>query len=984
MQAPRASKAKAPAQSTPDEAIAKENVKKQLPSENRRFSRSHGVTEKQQAELAARFPDWDFKFGSGAIHPHAVGATERAITEQLLYERISKKYGSGVRITDIGGNANRHFTAGRANVHSCNPVLSAADAVRRHPDNYLAGAKYCNQPAADCTLSTDVYLAIHAIYYLTKDEVLSLLHRSGKKRLYATAHEFTSLYGEMHIVDGAAESKYEVFIDRDEMKVHMRVDGNHTGYTHNASLWLNETNYFSAKGKAMAWSSSKIGDTFLYEFVEAPLGMQPELAHSMPLCDSLNRRDHYGPTDGMVSYGDQAELRPTLAKISLTHQRIVSFGPFAISFSKGRSAVLVPKDIIVHVGNQMVGKERNEKTFQSCIHLMRCALKKFGVPETMKSVCLTYGSAMAFVYSLKDEIYAFNNLQKPMYKRMFASLSSALTFQDLLCCSLGTAVNITDRAETARTAQVSYDLNKVTPVIVGSFDTQVAWPDGLPGVETSLPIQPMADGSSLAEIAETDPREDYPPQFHVNCPVFTPIQVVVPTPSKNNEYRALANRALVATPKEDAASWRAVHDCARNHAKIVNPVVDPYDTLFLAWNAKFPESVQKLNRVAYADILERGLTRHDLKMKMFVKRELTLKTGEAFEDFDPRAIQGCSAEMNVGYGPFIWHLSKNLCAAWHADFRICYTSGMTAEGVGKWRAQFGDDEDLTIIELDESRYDAHQAMGAHRCSQILKTAGGIDDYDYPKFVESNIYRKQGTSKHFRYQVDGTMTSGKADTSLANSFLNGCKLDALLQRYGFKEGEYRMLVNGDDSLVVVSRSLTEMRRDALKKFLVRENKLLGFSTKCKIRSDWHEVEYCSGLFWPVADGYVLGPKIGRRLPKLGFGLRRLSNPEVKSMVTGMQRELGHIPILSQYAKTCAKFTKAFKAKPGIAYFDKEAAYKNQVAVDHKTSNATAVFFEARYGVSLTICEQSMDDCLGDLQALTDCVHYPMMHVFAIDN
>lgn len=973
------------AQSLPDVSKAKDNAKKLLPRENRRFSRSHGVTDKQMAVLTARFPDWDFKFGSGAIHPHAVGATERAITEQLLYEQITRKHGNEVAITDIGGNANRHFMAGRANVHSCNPVLSAADAVRRQPGNYVPGAAYCNLRSSDCTLSPDVYLAVHSIYYLTKDEVLSHLHRSKLKRFYASAHEFNSLYGKMHVVDDAAESTYEVFIDKDEMMVHMQVDGNHTGYTHSACLWLNETNYYSSKGKAMAWNSSKIGDTYLYEFVDAPLGLVSERARPMPLCDSLNRKDHYGPTDGMVAYGDQAELRPTLMKLALNHQRIVSCGPFTVSFSTGRSAVLIPKDIVVYVGNQMVGKERNEKTLQSCIHLMRCALKKFAIPEGMKSTCLTYGSAMAFVYSIKDEIHAFNNLCKPTYKRLFAQLTRALSFQDLFCCSVGVEAEITpsSRRETARDVCSAYDLSKVTPVIVGSFNGREAWPKGLPGVESTMPLKEMDAKATISELEEQDPRIEYAPQFHVNCPIFTPIQVVVPNPSKNNEQRALVNRALVKTPVEDSESWKAVHSYARYHAKLVDPVVDPYDHLFLSWNAKFPEAAQKLNRTAYAKVLESGLTRHDLKMKMFVKRETTLKTGEEFEDFDPRAIQGCSAEMNVSYGPFIWRLSKNLGSVWNADNRICYTSGMTAEEIGDWRGDFGEDDDLTIIELDESRYDAHQSLGAHVCSGLLKKAGGMRDYDLPTFVENNVYRKVGTSRHFRYAVDGTMTSGKADTSLSNSFMNGCKLDCLLRRFGFADTEYKMLVNGDDSLVVVRRSLTTKRREALKEYLVRENRKLGFTTKCKVRTDWHEVEYCSGLFWPVERGYVLGPKIGRRLPKMGFGLRQLDEAEVKSMVTGMRLELGHLPILSLYVAACERFTKTIKTKPGVTYVDKEAQYKNQVSIKHKSSAATSVFFEARYGISLTFCELSFTDCLSQLQTITDCVHFPLMHVFAVD-
>jgi hypothetical protein len=953
---------------------------------NRIFSRGHSLTKDQLAALTARHPDWVFKFGNGSLHPHPLGATERAISEQLVVEEITRKYGAGCFIVDIGGNANRHARAGRSNIHSCNPIISAADAVRRHPDNYDQGAAYCNLRTQDCPLIPDVYIAIHSLYYLSKEDILRFVLESKKNRLYAVVHCFTNLYGSFHTVNDVPESTYETFYDGESLNVHMRVHGNHTGYTHSACGWLFETNYYSDGQFAMAWTSTPVGDSYIIEFVATIPGLAQETARDMPLCTSLNRADHYGRVDGIRSYGDQAEFAPTLQALSITTGMTISCGPFTLTTLTSKKHILIPKDLVVHVSNDIIGLERNEKTLAMCVGRMRTALKKFNVPASMKKDCLTYGSAFAFIHNLDDELAAFNALCTSPMTKLYARLSNALSLGPLGCCSPTAEVNYENKRQTTANMMAKlYSISHTTPPIKGSFDARVAWPKGLPGYESQMPLSTIKAGAHISDYGEPDTKV-YAPQLHVNAPIFTPIQAVVPNPSKNNEEKALVNRALVETYEEDPALWNEVHAHAKRLTRHFDEITAPFDSLFKLWVAKFPKAQRSRLETAYVTVKRRGLLTSDLIMKMFVKREVTLKSGESVEDFDPRAIQACTDELNAAYGPFIWACSKRLCAEWCLGERICYTSGMTAEAIGSWRKDFDGSDQLTIIELDESRYDAHQGRGMVRCSQVLKYACGIANYDLPSEVEGRTYLKSGRSRHFSYRVPGTMTSGKADTSVSNSFGNGVKLDYLLQKFGFKTSEYRMLVNGDDSLVVVDKSLSAARTLELQNFLVDENKKLGFKTKCKVRTEWHEVEYCSGLFWPVADGYVLGPKIGRRLPKLGFGITALAPSQVASMVEGMANDLSHIPVLSVYYKACVKLLptlKLDKKKKQKEYVDKEAKYKWACAKKHQRTADTDVFFHARYKFSADLCEESLQETLDDLRTMTDCVHYPMMAAFEID-
>jgi hypothetical protein len=963
------------------------------------FSRGHGVSKSQLAELTARFPGWEFKYGEGALHPHPVGAAERAITEQMLYGEIVRKYGDKVKITDIGGNANRHLRSGRTNVHSCNPVLSASDVIRRRPDSYLEGADYCTKIAEKCQFRPDVYLAVHSLYYMSPANILYLVGRSLKGRLYAVCHSFEKLYGGFHYVDDVAESTYQVFAEGDDMRVHMKVNGNHTGYSHSACTWLRESNYLQIGDEAMAWSSQPVGDSHLYEFSVAPLGLDRENHRDLPLCESLNRCDHHGSVGGVIAHGDQSEFRPMLEELKINTGRVVSYGQWTATFFASQRTILVPKDLIVKVGNSMVGMPRTERTLTTCINRMRTHLNKMNVPEAMKSDCLTYGSSLAFVYSLKDEIHAFNSLCRSPVSRLFASLSRALSMSPLGCCDVAADVAPSDRRARERIGKdlaALYSRDYVTPAIAGSFNAREAWPDGLPGVECNMEKKPLKTGARIKETPANEP-DVIRPQLQVNCPIFTPIQAVVPNPSKNNEELALRNRALVDTPAEDTAMWNLVIRHAHRATRGLERIDVQFDELFMTWNAKFPVEVQKRYLLAYANVRQQGLTPKDLMLKMFIKREVTLKTGDVFEDFDPRAIQGCSDEMNVAYGPFIWAASKKLCSTWNPKERICYTSGLTAEDIGAWRATFDGESSTTIVELDESRYDAHQGIGVAACSYVLKQALGIENYHLPAFIETEMMVKRGSSKYFKYRVPGTMTSGKADTSLSNSFVNAMKLDYLLRKFGILEKEIRMLVNGDDSLVVIKRAMTAARTEKLRTFLVEENLKLGFRTKCKIRTEWHEVEYCSGLFWPVEDGYVLGPKIGRRLPKLGFGVTKLTDAQIRSMVIGMKNDLSHVPVLRVYFEYCMKLVrknknqeKANKANKtsdlrvkNATYVDKEAPYKNLCSQVHSATAETEEFFTRRYGFSLRLCEDAMRLSLDQIKTITDCVHYPLMKAFTQD-
>jgi len=935
--------------------------------ENNVFKRHHTVSKVQLLKLQKVFPSWNFDFSSGGEqHPHPLGAAERAICEELVYRDIGR-LGGNLVITDIGGNANRHASMQRKNVHSCNPILSSDDVLRR--SNYRVDASYCDKKVQDCKIVPDVYMSVHSLYYLSPYEILDLVHRSKKGCLFAVVHRFDNFYGTLHDNGDFIESKYEVEDVNGLLHVRMNVTGNFTGYTHSAMQWLC-TSYFHSGRRAMAWNGYPVGDSWIIKFAVAPLGLQSDLYKPLPLLTSLNRNDHHGPVSGVLSPGDEATFKPMMEFLHFRQSHIKSFGSY-MWISRGKAkAVMVPKDLVRLVAVDMVGVPRDKAGLRLCINKMRARVKssKISIPAEMRLICCTYGAALAFVFGLEDEILAFNKLCSPSYKRLYAALIQVMSFERFGgCCCFGRGDSWVDPA----TALV---YNEDRSSLAGPmFDAKRAWPEGLPGVESNMELAPTKEKA----VIKNGSREfiDDKPQFFPVAITFSNYLPVVPYASHNNETVACNNRAIVSTPKADASAWAYVHACSRNECKDL-PFIsnDDVEGDFVAWNSKFKDSRRKNQLRAWEALKRDGLEPNDLIRKSFVKRELTMKGGEEFQDFDPRFIQGNTDKLNVATGPFFNQFSKALCAKWNKNYKITYTSGLTGEEVGSWRDQFSDD-DVTIVEIDESRFDAHQGMDAHMNQRIAFEHCGLADYLYAMDGNNSMRRIRGySSKGVKYSVPYTVPSGDATTSCGNSWTTGIKALSFMNKF-YPLEEWKMVVCGDDTLIVIEGHMSTETKVHLKTDLVKFNLSLGFKTKVKVSHYWSDVEFCSSLFWPTADGTVLGPKIGKRLPKIGFSLRDLDLGEVKGMLLGLNIEAGHVPVIRLYAKHCLKFLRRTEKKE---YTD-DRFWKSMSQKKHFMCEATDIFFMERYGVCPKIAENILDRCLTNT-SLTSCVDYSFMDIF----
>lgn len=984
---------------------------------NRNFAGSPSLL----LELSKRFPAWTFNLRGGSRHPHPLGALERVVCEEMAYRVLTREYCVST-INDIGGNANRHAFAKRVNIHSCNPILCPEDAVRRRTEKYHRNADYCTNISSDCDKIVDGYLSVHSLYYLTRDDIIKLLKKCNKGVLVAVVHRFDNLYGSMHVVDGVPESMYTCAYGDNGLDVTMMVTGNTTPYRHSAMEWLNDATYTNEDG-TMCWTGRDYGDSWVYEFVYLDRSTikypwNHVKASELTMMNSVKSDCHFGPINGIRNFMDNGELAPVLEFLNLNYSEIYSFGTmFGFTlFTTGdaKRRILIPKQIINEVAVTMVGLPRNKDALQVCIRTMKRYLNKLSIPADLKLDCSIYGSALAFVVGLDSELGAFNQLCSVEKHSKYNALNGVLALTGIwsvrkhltigglltgipLCvylfmrckpiinqvfnpkfkvCALLLALGplgVLFRGRKPQTpsniTQQIYNSERQS-VASASFDAQAAWPRGLPGYRSESKLL-TTRGSSTIVASEQDSPPDKPQMFP-NCITFSNYIPIVPYNDSANEIVAVNNRALMQVPAVDRQVF--TQHTEPLIAELANELgIISYDDEhvdFLAWNQHYLPSKQKRNLLAYNNLNTTGWLNRYAVRKSFVKREVTLpketEYGFDFDEMDPRLIQGVSDEANVALGPFMRKVSKRLSEVWNTNHRVFYASGTTGKDIGAWREKFSD-RNVTLIEIDQSRYDAHQGMSCYHIEDSIYTAVGIDQ---TRFARASFCSQKNTigycSNGTKYQVGYTRKSGDQNTSVGNSIINGIVTSAVLKRHGITG---TMVVLGDDNLIVV-----EGHHEFDTVAITNSFEDFGFKAKVKVAHDWHSVEFCSSLFWPVADGYTLGPKIGRRLPKVGFNLRRLTDTLVKGMLIGFEFETGELPCFRVYSTHCLKLLIKVEA---TEYIDPEQQFKIRTTNRPLFCDATADFFYARYGITVEMAEATLKNSLRTALSIKHMVSWELL-------
>jgi len=323
----------------------------------------------QQQILDAYPGSYVTKFPNMGKIDHPLIRYERIFLEQ---EALRHLFRAGVRnVMDVGGAVQRASTVvsainkveqkrlGSPNpvfvYHSCNPCLTAADAVRnlKHKD-FVRKYAELEERVEWCTLqdsknlsSTDALLWNHSLYYFTAEQVLVSLLKTSLKRGLAITHTFDKSEGTF---PGAN------YVKKDG-KVKMNVEGNSFPYMHGDLEWLTSTNAYTATidgtVHTLCWSLIQSGIyTDMYNFV---------------VIEGVIAADYTKET--IVE--EETFADDVLKVLHLTRKRPGPFGVFVFTKDDRTEFTVIPTLVKYAKDTCFVAKKPDEASFRQAVGKMR-------------------------------------------------------------------------------------------------------------------------------------------------------------------------------------------------------------------------------------------------------------------------------------------------------------------------------------------------------------------------------------------------------------------------------------------------------------------------------------------------------------------------------------------------------------------------------------------------------------------------------------
>jgi len=433
---------------------------------------------------------------------------------------------------------------------------------------------------------------------------------------------------------------------------------------------------------------------------------------------------------------------------------------------------------------------------------------------------------------------------------------------------------------------------------------------------------------------------------------------------------------------------------------------------FGEWVKRFPSGTRKELERAKADLDQGLVPARVFDYKAFIKRERLPLSFSGKQLSTPRIIQGLGFHARVITGPWFAAYGDRVKEVMRIapGKMLCTGMGASSETVGGWLKDALDAvPDPVILAVDQSKWDAHLHPEFLVARVHLYEALGAPK-SLLEFCKGRIVANGRTMTGVRYGTVGTVHSGDGDTSAGNNVDHGmmwvrllCRasdtlirreaaeagsehesssgpieLDEMIhaclsQKTGLATGEgnsggmtsykssavleasrnFRVLVMGDDGVVIVSRALLgELGGQNGIRAYFRE---LGFNLTIG-EAPVEKLEFCSGLFYPVNGTYIYGPKPGRVLAKT-FWTQVSLNPSkteqwLRGVVCGLMNDCTHVPLLGPWLHHLMpkKTSKVFEAP--------QEERRIRAAGHTKPDRSTVEFTMARYGLSEDEIQQAV--------------------------
>lgn len=254
---------------------------------------------------------------------------------------------------------------------------------------------------------------------------------------------------------------------------------------------------------------------------------------------------------------------------------------------------------------------------------------------------------------------------------------------------------------------------------------------------------------------------------------------------------------------------------------------------------------------AVESLRHKRIVRKDAHMKTFIKWEKHSITSKP--DFVPRVIQPRDPRYNVEIGRYLSKVEKSMMET--VDLVFGHPTIMSGYNASEVAAHFCEAWDQfsnpVAVSMDASRFDQHVSVVAlkweHSCWLEFFTGEDRKELDrLLKWQLVNVGRGRTPDGWIKYKTKGKRMSGDMNTSSGNKLL----MCAMLYSYmrARKIRKYRVLNNGDDSVVILERSQLKQLTQGLEHWFLT----MGFNMKVEAPAyRLEEIEFCQSR--PIFDG-----------------------------------------------------------------------------------------------------------------------------------
>jgi hypothetical protein len=1012
------------------------------------------LTQKDLAYLNRKAPHAQVTVKPGASgHPHPLLNLDREVAEKIAYDHLRTtlrkyNYPDTAWIVDVGGNPSRHArhrepgyngNSGRR-VHSCNPVLSAADVCRKVNHGYET--RTCDHDALSCECVVPAaYLSVDSLYYLDRDYIANLVYKSESKLLFAVCHSFDDAFGTF----GNGEAN---FIVRGPSEVVMHVKGNLQPYVHNNLSWLRDGSYPIALGQYQTLCWTQVSQTTDHVVIMFTLSFShfdsiPE--PSSTFIPALQDTNYFGSiVTGPL--GENPTINVPGSFLSAPTTKLFSFYSWIFVSTADDVTMYAPKLLVSDACQYMMGRVRDTKSFSQLLTTLRSKVKKINMPSQYLENSVFASACLAFVHGLEFETKTMYAIIKPAislislhtkalkfeYNRVWnlkkvaaviiaggaliggsCGIGIAATLKTILAASAG-VLAVKTGYEIARFLKRSMRRQSLPEKVFDRYlidrssnppsnSVGALSPVVLPPTDPPVSVEDLLEMKidSSATISVPEPFAARPSNSFVPAGIVATCSIpVVPTNSAHSVASALVQRQLLPQPfhddsKFDSKFFDRFRKWVRNNFDVLFPGLEnSVIPDFHAWNTRFPGSQQQRHIAALKDV-EKGdcIDKFLLRRSMFVKTEGNAKsTADGVPSFTPRCIQSASPHFNVIMGPFVHAFQKRLKTIWSIKNKrgLIFASGGSAEELGEMFSNMMEIPVVGLGEGDQGKFDSKFHELCHDLEREIFSRAGASE-TVKKFHKESVFTEGVAKFGINYTVSGTRHSGDPQTTVGNSMFDAlAKLFCYCVHNNISAAEALksiiQAVTGDDDLLAANEF-------TLKNWDVAGMMLkLGFDYKPKFHFGarvLHFATYCSARFFPVTDSkgreiYILAPMIGRVYSKIGYYINATPdrNPAigylkyVRGDALGRQRDYNGIPFLRTIVKHMLRLTAGVEAKAS-------AVNTHRVSQYCEPNDNTWIMLREVYGLTEGD-EKEYDAMLASISSLPAfCDFVPLAKAAVID-